>query len=139
MQFLIMVSSGCSFSGGDESAKTMASSLYARPAPRIQHNAMRISAHSAAPNLDKCACPQCTSKFKRLGTGKIFSLHVNNPESWGLAPDARQIVVWLCSKCVLRNDVKFDRQHHQVLVTSKGTEETSQRIELRQERAAKIA
>jgi hypothetical protein len=69
--------------------------------------------------LGRCVNPGCGSAFKRLGTGKIYSLHVNDPQAWGLPAHVRQKVVWLCSKCSSTKHVKFDRVHCQVLIVSK--------------------
>ncbi len=69
-----------------------------------------------APGLGKCANPDCKTEFKRLGTGKIYTLPVTEPQAWGLPPHIRQKVVWLCAKCAITRDVEFDREHFQVLV-----------------------
>jgi len=69
--------------------------------------------------LGKCANPGCEAEFRRLGTGKIFSLDVSNPEAWGLPPHIRQKVVWLCSKCASTKNVQFDQQRCQVQVVSR--------------------
>lgn len=69
--------------------------------------------------LGKCVNPDCHSEFKRLGTGQIYSLHVSDPQSWGLHSNVRQMVVWLCSKCSANKRVKFDRARCQVLIVSK--------------------
>ncbi len=73
----------------------------------------------AVEKLGKCISPDCKSEFKRLGTGKIYSLHVNEPRRWGLSADTRQIVVWLCSSCAAKKRVKFDRARCQILVVNK--------------------
>ena len=69
--------------------------------------------------LNKCANPSCTAEFKRLGTGKIFTQAVNQPQNWGLPAHVKQKVVWLCSKCAQTNNVVFDHQHCQVQVVSR--------------------
>ena len=69
-----------------------------------------------APGLGKCANPDCHAEFKRLGTGKIYTLAVTHPQAWGLPAHSKQKVVWLCGKCALTKDVQFDLTHHQVLV-----------------------
>jgi len=66
--------------------------------------------------LSKCANPDCKVAFKRLGTGKIYTLPVTQPQAWGLPPNFRQKVVWLCSKCAAEREVEFDQQHCQVLI-----------------------
>ncbi len=58
----------------------------------------------------KCANPECHAEFKRLGTGKIYSLPVTQSQAWGLPADVKQKVVWLCSKCAASKDVEFDEQ-----------------------------
>ena len=72
-----------------------------------------------AAELRKCANPECEAEFKRLGTGRIYTMPVSNPQAWGLPPHVRQKVVWLCAKCAAGNQVKFDTQHCQVLVVSR--------------------
>jgi hypothetical protein len=74
---------------------------------------MRVSA------LGKCANPDCSAEFKRLGTGKIYSSQVKHPQIWGLPPHIRQKVVWLCSKCSATKRVEFDQEHCEVLVLSR--------------------
>jgi hypothetical protein len=69
--------------------------------------------------LGKCANPECQAEFKRLGTGRIYSLPVTDPQAWGLPPHVKQKVVWLCSKCAATNHVEFDKQHCRVLVVSR--------------------
>lgn len=69
--------------------------------------------------LGKCISPDCKAEFKRMGTGKIYSLHVSEPQRWGMPAHTRQIVVWLCSSCAAKKRVRFDRNHCQVLVVSK--------------------
>lgn len=69
-----------------------------------------------APALGKCANPECKAEFKRLGTGKIYTLHATRPHAWGLPAHIKQKVVWLCSKCAMKWEVQFDTQHHEVLL-----------------------
>jgi hypothetical protein len=71
------------------------------------------------PQIGKCANPDCRTEFKRLGTGKIFTLPVTEPQAWGLPPNIRQKVVWLCAKCAMSKEVEFDREHFQVQVVSR--------------------
>lgn len=68
--------------------------------------------------LGKCANPSCRTEFKRLGTGRIFSSHVKQPQAWGLPSDVHQKVVWLCGHCAASHRVVFDQQHCQVLVVN---------------------
>lgn len=77
------------------------------------HSGMRL------PQIGKCANPDCRVEFKRLGTGKIYTLPVTQSQAWGLPPNIKQKVVWLCAKCAASKDVEFDEQHLQVLVVSR--------------------
>ncbi len=72
-----------------------------------------------APELGKCVNPECTAEFKRLGTGKIYTLPVSHPQDWGLPPNVKQKVVWLCSKCATTSQVEFDEPHGQVLIVAR--------------------
>ena len=72
-----------------------------------------------APELGKCANPECNAEFKRLGTGRIYTLPVRDPVAWGLPRHTRQKVVWLCAQCAAANQVEFDKQHCQVLVVGR--------------------
>ncbi len=69
--------------------------------------------------LGKCANPNCDSEFKRLGTGRIYTLQVKNPQSWGLPEHVKQKVVWLCDECDHHKRVRFDQEHCQVLVVDR--------------------
>jgi len=69
-----------------------------------------------ASHIEKCANPDCHAQFRRLGAGKLYTLHVNRPQAWGLPPNVRQKVVWLCGRCAQTREVEFDTQHCQVLV-----------------------
>jgi hypothetical protein len=69
-----------------------------------------------ASKVEMCANPECQAEFKRLGTGKLYTLHVTHSQAWGLPIHIKQKVVWLCSRCALTHDVEFDKQHCQVLV-----------------------
>jgi len=68
---------------------------------------MRVTAH-------KCANPECPAEFKRLGTGRIYTLQVTKPQAWGLPAHIKQKVAWLCQRCALDYEVEFDRQNCQV-------------------------
>lgn len=68
------------------------------------------------PQIGKCANPDCRAEFKRLGTGKIYTLPVTKPQAWGLPPSVKQKVVWLCAKCASGQEVEFDEQRFQVRV-----------------------
>ncbi len=69
--------------------------------------------------IEKCANPDCHAEFKRLGTGKLYTLAVRSPHAWGLPPHVRQKVVWLCSRCAQTREVEFDKQHCRVLVVTR--------------------
>jgi len=69
--------------------------------------------------LEKCANPDCDAEFKRLGTGKLYTLPVTRPQAWGLPANIKQKVVWLCSRCALNTEVEFDKQHCQVLLVKR--------------------
>jgi len=69
-----------------------------------------------AAKVKNCANPECNAEFRRLGTGKLYILHVTHPQAWGLPPHAKQKVVWLCSRCAQTQEVEFDKQHCQVLL-----------------------
>jgi hypothetical protein len=56
-------------------------------------------------NLSKCANPECGERFRRLGDGKLFVRPV--------ASDGKQKALWLCQKCSLHFDLRFDRQHEE--------------------------
>jgi len=66
--------------------------------------------------LRKCANSDCKAEFKRLGTGEIYTAPASHPEAWGLPPNVKQKVVWLCSQCALTKQVKFDQHHCKVLI-----------------------
>lgn len=69
--------------------------------------------------LGKCANPDCEAEFKRLGSGKIYTFPVSQPQAWSLPPHSKQKVVWLCSKCALTKELELDEQHFEVLVVSR--------------------
>jgi hypothetical protein len=69
--------------------------------------------------VDKCANPECAAQFKRLGTGKLYTLPVSRPQVWGLPAHIKQKVVWLCPTCATTNDVEFDPRHHQIRVVTR--------------------
>ena len=72
-----------------------------------------------APLLGKCANPECKAEFKRLGTGKIYTLPVSQPQAWGLPAHIKQKVVWLCANCAAANRVEFDEERFEVRVVSR--------------------
>lgn len=69
--------------------------------------------------LGKCANPECKCEFKRLGTGRIYTLQVTDPKLWGLPSSVKQKVVWLCAKCDHHKKVLFDHSSGQVLVVNR--------------------
>jgi len=69
--------------------------------------------------LGKCANPECRCEFKRMGTGRIYTLQVKDPERWGLPTHAKQKVVWLCAKCDHYKKIKFDHEQAQVLLINR--------------------
>ena len=72
-----------------------------------------------ASKVEKCANPECQAEFKRLGSGKLYSLPVSRSQAWGLPAHIKQKVVWLCSRCALTREVEFDVQHCQVLLVKR--------------------
>jgi hypothetical protein len=71
---------------------------------------------AGAPNLETCANPDCTATFKKLGDGILFARAVEDPLAWGLPPEAKQKVVWLCAECAERFDLAFDGSRRQVVL-----------------------
>lgn len=69
-----------------------------------------------ASNVEICANPGCRAEFKRLGTGKLYTLPVTRSQAWGLPTHIKQKVVWLCSHCARTHEVRFDKQHCRVLL-----------------------
>ena len=69
--------------------------------------------------VGKCVSPGCDAKFKRMGTGKIYSFPVHEPLAWGLPPQVKQKAVWLCGKCSMTKHVELDEQRCQVRVTDR--------------------
>lgn len=66
---------------------------------------------NANSDVSKCANPKCASKFVRFGDGELFILSIHDPEAWGLPPQTKQKVFWLCPKCCDHYEVRFDRRH----------------------------
>jgi len=69
--------------------------------------------------LGKCANPECQAEFKRLGTGRIYTLPVSDPQAWGLPLHIKQKVVWLCARCAAHHQVEFDQQQCQIRIVSR--------------------
>ncbi len=57
-------------------------------------------------SVSKCANPQCSVEFKRLGEGKLYA----HPVEQARPNHAIQKTVWLCSQCVQELDLRFDRR-----------------------------
>ncbi len=69
--------------------------------------------------LGKCANPECGCQFKRMGTGRIYTLQVSDPKRWGLPEHVKQKVVWLCAECDRHKKVRFDHERCRVLVVNR--------------------
>jgi hypothetical protein len=69
--------------------------------------------------LGKCANPECNCEFRRLGTGRIYTLLVRDPRRWGLPVNVKQKVVWLCARCDHQKKIRFDHEQGQVLVVNR--------------------
>lgn len=67
----------------------------------------------------KCANPECQAEFKRMGTGLLYTLHVTEPQRWGLPAHVKQKVVWLCTKCSHYKKVRFDQQRCEVVLVNR--------------------
>ncbi len=67
---------------------------------------------NASSNVSRCANPECKSKFVRLGDGELFVFPVHDHKAWGLPPDVKQKVMWLCDGCCQKYYVRFDGRHH---------------------------
>jgi hypothetical protein len=74
---------------------------------------------SVSPSLETCANPYCTTKFNKLGRGALFAEIVDNPRAWGLPPDAKQKVVWLCANCATCFDIEFEPSRRHVILHSR--------------------
>ncbi len=45
--------------------------------------------------ISKCAAPNCSQKWHRLGEGKLFTFHIGNSSS-----DSRSVKhAWICENC----------------------------------------
>ena len=65
----------------------------------------------------KCANPQCSVPFYRLGGGKLFRFEVREPSEpcrdipqtiCGMKSGHASVFFWLCGKCRLTMTLKFD-------------------------------
>ena len=74
---------------------------------------------NASPDVSTCANPECKSKFKRLGAGELFVFPVHDPKAWGLSPQIKQKVFWLCDGCCEKFHVRLDRKHHAAQIVHK--------------------
>ena len=64
------------------------------------------------PSVSTCANPKCSSKFKRLGDGKLFT----EPPNVHLKGRPR-LMLWLCDSCYRSDDLRYDREKHQFVFT----------------------
>jgi len=55
-------------------------------------------------SVSKCANPQCSAQFKRLGEGKLFAHPIEPRPNFAV-----QKTVWLCPHCLPEFDLHFDR------------------------------
>lgn len=74
---------------------------------------------NARADVSTCANPECQSKFVRLGDGELFVFPVADPKAWGLPPQAKQKVLWLCDGCCSQYNVRLDRRHHMAQIVQK--------------------
>lgn len=74
---------------------------------------------NARSDVSTCANPKCESKFVRLGNGELFVFPVTDPKAWGLPPQVKQKVLWLCDNCCPKYYVRFDRRHHSAQIAQK--------------------
>jgi hypothetical protein len=63
--------------------------------------------------ISKCAGPNCSQKWYRLGEGKLFTFHVKLP-----GPEPRRTLknVWLCESCFVSWEPMMHAGNHVVLV-----------------------
>jgi hypothetical protein len=57
-------------------------------------------------SVAKCANPQCSAKFHRLGEGKLFVRPVKNARNRPI-----QKAAWLCDACAIEFELRFDRRN----------------------------
>jgi hypothetical protein len=57
-------------------------------------------------SVAKCANPQCSAKFHRLGEGKLYV----RPLQRASADRPAQKAAWLCNECSEEFDLRFDRR-----------------------------
>jgi hypothetical protein len=60
------------------------------------------------PSVSTCANPKCSTEFKRLGDGKLFT----EPPNVHVKGRPRQIV-WLCGTCCRQLTLRYDRERHE--------------------------
>lgn len=80
---------------------------------------------NARADVATCANPECKSKFTRLGDGELFVFPVSDPKAWGLPPQVRQKVFWLCNHCCPKFHVRVDRRHHSAQVVQRPATRTA--------------
>ncbi len=73
----------------------------------------------ARSDVSGCANPECKSRFRKLGEGELFVFPVPDPKAWGLPPQVKQKVFWLCERCCDHYNVRIDRRHHMGQVVAK--------------------
>jgi hypothetical protein len=75
---------------------------------------------NARSDVSSCANPKCHSKFVRFGDGELYVFPIADPQAWGLPPEAKQKVLWLCERCRSALSISLDRSRHLVQVVSRG-------------------
>jgi hypothetical protein len=57
-------------------------------------------------SVAKCANPQCSAKFHRLGEGKLFVRPLQKAKNRSV-----QKAAWLCNACAEEYELRFDRRN----------------------------
>ena len=70
-------------------------------------------------DVSTCAVPGCGEKFQRLGSGELSVFPITDPKAWGLPPQVKQKVIWLCDGCCEQYYVRIDRRHHSAQLVRK--------------------
>jgi len=55
-------------------------------------------------SVSKCANPQCSAEFKRLGEGKLYTRPIKQTRP----NHTIQKTLWLCSNCLQHFELRFD-------------------------------
>jgi hypothetical protein len=71
------------------------------------------------PDVNTCANPSCENKFLRMGEGCLSVFPVTDPALWGLPPNVKQKVVWICDQCSRSYYVRLDRRNHDVILVQR--------------------